>query len=81
MCKTECEGALYAQPHRRFLVAAFRVEQCGQQDMPEPIDVDLVEIVIGEIEFESPAEVLDLLLEFTASQHRNGCRNLLETSV
>jgi len=62
-------------------VVALGGDQSGQKDVSEPIRVDRVEIVVGEVEFESPAEVLDPALELTAAQHGDRRGNLLETSL
>jgi len=75
-CGMECETQRIG-----LSVVALGGDQGGQEDVTEPIGVDRVEIVVGEVEFESPAEVLDPALELTAAQHGDRCRNLLETSL
>ena len=62
-------------------VVALGGDQGGQEDVAEPVGVDRVEIVVGEVEFESPTEVLDPALELAAAQHGDRCGNLLEASL
>ena len=66
---------------REGSVVASGGDQGGQEDVTEPVDADRVEIVVGEVEFESPTEVLDPALELAAAQHGDRCGNLLETSL
>lgn len=64
-----------------LLVVAFGGDQGGQKNVAEPVGVDRVEIVVGEVEFESPAEVLDPALELAAAEHGDRCGNLFEASL
>jgi hypothetical protein len=44
------------------------VYECGQEDVSEAVDAEVVEIVFGEIQPESSAEVLDSSFEFISGQ-------------
>lgn len=57
------------------------VDQGGQEEVAEPVGVHRIEIIVGEVEFEAPAEVLDPALELAPAQHGDRCGNLLETSL
>ena len=70
------------EPQRIGLsMVALGGDQGGQEDVAEPIRVDRVEVVVGEVEFESPAEVLDPALELAAAEHGDRCGNLFEASL
>ena len=56
-------------------------DQRGQENVPEPVETDGVEIVVGEVELEAAAEVLDVAFELGPAQRRDGCDALLETST
>jgi len=40
------------------------VYQGGQKDMSQPVDIEIIEIVFGKIQPESPSEVFDSFLKF-----------------
>src|SRR5512133_1372250 len=48
--------------------AGFGVDQGCQEDVPEPVQADAVEVGVGEIELEPPSEVFDPLLQFIPAQ-------------
>ena len=56
-------------------------DQGGQQNVPETIETDGVQVVVGEVESETAPEVLDTLFEFTSAQSGDGCYGSLETST
>lgn len=66
---------------RQGSVVALGVDQGGQEDVSEPLDVDRVEIVVGEVKFEASAEALDPALELPSAQYGDGCGNLFKSSA
>lgn len=62
-------------------MVALGVDQGGQEEVAEPVDVHRVEIVVGEVEFETPTEVLNPALELMPAQYGDRRSNLLETSL
>jgi hypothetical protein len=57
------------------------VDQCGQEDVSEPVEADGVQVIVGEIELEPTAEVLDVVFELRPAQSGDGCHGLFETST
>jgi hypothetical protein len=46
----------------------FGVDQSGQEEMTEAVETEGVEIIVGKVELESAAEILDALLEVVPAQ-------------
>jgi hypothetical protein len=63
------------------LSAGSGVDQGRQQDVPEPVETEAVEIGVGEIEFETASEVLDPLLEIIPAQGGDRRYELFELSL
>ena len=63
----------------RVSMARFGIEQSGQEDVPEPVEADAIQIIIGEVEFEAATEVLDPPLQLGSLQCSNGGRRSFET--
>jgi len=43
----------------------------GQKDVPEPVNAEIVEVIIGKIQLKSASEIPDAPLEFVPAQSRN----------
>jgi hypothetical protein len=64
--------------YRGMLIVGLGVYQCGQEDVSQPVDAEVVEIIIREIQPESASEVPDSSFELVPSQRSDGGRGLLE---
>jgi len=62
-------------------MARFAGDQRRQEDVSESVETDGVQVVVGEVEFESTSEVLDLPLKLASAQDGDGCGGLLKTST
>lgn len=51
-----------------LLIMRSGVYECGQEDVPEAVDAEVIEIIFGEIQFESSAEVSDPSFELISGQ-------------
>jgi len=56
----------------KISVTRFGVEQSGQQDVAESVEADAVQVIVGEVQFETPAEILDSLLQLRSLQRGDG---------
>ncbi len=61
--------------------AGAGVDQGGQQDVPEAVETDAVEVGVGEVEFEPAPEVFDSLLEVLPAQDGDGGHELFKLSL
>jgi len=61
--------------------AGLGVDQGRKEDMPEPVQTDAVKIVVGEIQLESAAEILDPSLEVIPAQGGDRYGELFELSL
>lgn len=57
------------------------VDQGSQEDVPELVETDAVEVGVGEVELESAAKILDPLLEVFPAQSGNRRCELFELSL
>ena len=44
---------------RQILAGAACADVGGQKDVPEPVNVELIEIIFGEVQLEPAVEILD----------------------
>ena len=61
--------------------AGSGVDQGRQQDVPEPVETESVEVGVGEVELEPASEILDPLLQFIPAQGGDGRHELFELSL
>lgn len=57
------------------------VDQGRQQNVPEPVETETVEVGVGEVELEPASEILDPLLQFIPAQGGDGRHELFELSL
>ena len=53
------------------LAGAACADVGGQKDVPEPVNVELIEIIFGEVQFETTMEVLDASFKLVPVQGRD----------
>ena len=56
---------------RQVLTGAVCADVGSQKDMPEPVNVELIEIIFGEVQFETTVEVLDASFKLVPVQGRD----------
>ena len=56
---------------RGAVILPLRVYLSGQKDVPEPVNAEIVEVIIGKIQLKSASEIPDAPLEFVPAQSRN----------
>lgn len=61
--------------------AGLPVDQGREQNMPKPVQADVVEVVIGEVQLEPAPEILDPPLEFIPAQGGDRRYELFELSL